>query len=78
VNRDPPNKGGPRGSAAHHEAAGSGRSATSPTRVQLLAIYRSLQVLDDEPARYAATVRWFFAGIVVVVAGLVFATIAAV
>ena len=45
--------------------------------MQLLAIYRSLQVLDDEPARYAATVRWFFAGIVVVVAGLVFATIAA-
>jgi predicted RND superfamily exporter protein len=45
--------------------------------VQLLALYRSLDVRDDDPTRYAATVRCFFAGILVVVVGLVFATIAA-
>jgi len=45
--------------------------------VQLLALYRSLQLLDEEPTRYAATVRYFFVGIVVVVVGVVIATIAA-
>lgn len=45
--------------------------------MQLLALYRSLELLDDEPTRYAATVRYFFVGIVVVVVGVVIATIAA-
>jgi len=45
--------------------------------VQLFALYRSLEILDDEPVRYAATVRFFFAGIVVVVAGVILATIVA-
>jgi len=43
--------------------------------VQLVALYRSLDLLDDEPTRYVATVRCFFVGIVVVVAGVVFASI---
>src|SRR5262245_15247546 len=43
--------------------------------VQLVALYRSLELLDDEPTRYAATVRYFFVGIVVVVVGVVIATI---
>jgi len=45
--------------------------------VQLFALYRSLGLLDDEPTRYAATVRYFFVGIVVVVVGVVIATIVA-
>jgi len=45
--------------------------------VQLVALHRSLEVADDEPGRYAATVRCFFAGIVVVVVGVVIATIVA-
>jgi hypothetical protein len=45
--------------------------------VQLVALYRSLELADEEPARYAATVRCFFVGIVVVVVGVVFATIVA-
>ena len=45
--------------------------------VQIVALYRSLELLDDEPTRYAATVRCFFVGIVVVVVGVVIATIAA-
>jgi len=45
--------------------------------VQLVALYRSLELLDDEPTRYAVTVRYFFVGIVVVVVGVVVATIVA-
>src|SRR5262245_32116561 len=45
--------------------------------VQLLALYRSLDVRDDELMRYAATVRYFFAGILVVVVVVIFATIVA-
>jgi len=43
--------------------------------VQLIALYRSLDLLDDEPTRYATTVRYFFVGIVVVVVGVVVATV---
>jgi hypothetical protein len=43
--------------------------------VQLVALYRSLTLQDDEPSRFAATVRYFFGGIVVVVVGVVVATI---
>ncbi len=45
--------------------------------VQLMALYRSLEVADDDPTRYAATVRFFFVGIAVVVVGVVIATIVA-
>src|SRR5262245_42423683 len=45
--------------------------------VQLVALYRSLDVRDEDPVRYAATVRWFFGGIVVVVVGGVVTTIVA-
>ena len=45
--------------------------------VQLLALYRSLLLLDDEPTRYTETVRYFFVGVIVVVAGVIFATIVA-
>src|SRR5262245_18819915 len=45
--------------------------------VQLMALFRSLEVRDDEPTRYTATVRRFFAGVVVVVVGVLLATIVA-
>jgi len=45
--------------------------------MQLLALYRALELADDEPVRYATTVRCFFVGMVVVVVGVVFATIVA-
>ena len=45
--------------------------------VQLVALFRSLQLQDDQPARFTATVRYFFAGIVVVVIGVAMATIVA-
>ena len=45
--------------------------------VQLVALFRSLALEDDEPARYARTVRYFFGGIVIVVVGVVIATLAA-
>ena len=45
--------------------------------VQLLALYRSLELVDDQPARYAATGRYFLAGVVVVAVGVIIATIVA-
>ena len=45
--------------------------------VQLVALRRSLGLEDDEPAHYTVTVRSFFAGIVVVVVGILMAAIAA-
>ena len=45
--------------------------------VQLVALFRSLELRDDEPTRYTSTVRCFFFGIVVVVVGVVVATIVA-
>ena len=45
--------------------------------VQLLALYRSLELLDDDPIRYTGTVRWFFVGLVVVIVGVVIATLVA-
>jgi uncharacterized membrane protein len=39
--------------------------------VQLFALLRSLDVRDDESLHYATTVRCFFAGIVIVVVGVV-------
>jgi|SRR5262245_6109776 len=45
--------------------------------VQLVALFRSLGLRDDEPTRYASTVRCFFAGVVVVVTGVILATIVA-
>jgi hypothetical protein len=50
---------------------------TAGVVVQIVALYRSLDVRDDDPVRYAATVRWFFGGLVVVVVGVVVATIVA-
>lgn len=45
--------------------------------VQLAALLRALGLEDDEPAHYTITVRCFFAGIVIVVVGVLIATIAA-
>lgn len=42
--------------------------------MQLVALFRSLQVEDHEIAHYRITVRWFVWGVVVLVLGLVFAT----
>jgi hypothetical protein len=39
--------------------------------VQLVAMFRSLQLRDDAPLRYAGTVRWFFWGVVSVSLGVV-------
>ena len=39
--------------------------------------YRSLELRDEEPVRYTATVRIFFTGIVLVVVGVLVATIVA-
>ena len=45
--------------------------------VQLVALWRSLALFDDEPTHYAVTVRCFFGGIVVVVVGVFVATLVA-
>jgi hypothetical protein len=45
--------------------------------VQLLALFRALGLKDDHPDRYTTTVRYFFVGVVVVVIGVVMATIVA-
>jgi hypothetical protein len=39
--------------------------------VQLYALWRSLELRDDEPTRYTHSVRWFFAGVLIVVLGVV-------
>ncbi len=41
--------------------------------MQLVALFRSLQVEDHEIPHYRVTVRWFVWGVVVMVVGLVFA-----
>lgn len=41
--------------------------------MQLVALFRSLQVEDHEVPHYRITVRWFVWGVVVMVVGLVFA-----
>ena len=45
--------------------------------VQLVALFRSLQLRDDEEARYRVTVRYFFWGIVIVVMGVITAIVVA-
>jgi hypothetical protein len=45
--------------------------------VQLVALFRSLSLEDDEPVHYARTVRCFFGGVVVVVVGVVVAAFVA-
>jgi hypothetical protein len=45
--------------------------------VQPLALYRSLDLRDDEEVRYKATVRYFFWGITIVVVGVVVAIVVA-
>lgn len=39
--------------------------------VQLLALYRSLNIRDNDCKRYSATVRYFFFGVLIVIAGLI-------
>ncbi|RZI42713.1 hypothetical protein EGT07_12010 [Herbaspirillum sp. HC18] len=45
--------------------------------VQLVALFRSLALRDDDPAHYVITVRYFFSGVAVVTAGVFIAVIAA-
>jgi hypothetical protein len=45
--------------------------------VQIYALWRSLELRDDNPARYAGTVRWFFGGVGIVVLGVLTAIIVA-
>lgn len=45
--------------------------------VQLYALWRSLELTDDEPARYTSTVRWFFVGVATVIVGVMAAIIVA-
>lgn len=46
--------------------------------VQLVALFRALDLRDDEAARYRVTVRYFFGGIVTIVVGVVLAIVVAV
>jgi hypothetical protein len=39
--------------------------------VQLWSLYRALDVRDEDPVRYANTVRWFFCGVGIVIASVV-------
>jgi len=39
--------------------------------LQLVALWRSLQVKDDDETEYAKTLRWFLSSVVVLVIGLV-------
>src|SRR5262245_2843918 len=39
--------------------------------VELWALFRSLDLRDDEPTRYAGTVRWFFGGATIVIVGVI-------
>jgi len=43
--------------------------------VQLVALWRSLQVEDDREGVYRVTLKWFFAGIACAVASVVLATL---
>jgi hypothetical protein len=43
--------------------------------LQLIALFRSLQLEDDDPARYRITVRWFIGSALVMLLGLLFALI---
>jgi hypothetical protein len=45
--------------------------------VQLFALFRSLDLRDDEEVRYKATVRYFFWGITIVVVGVIVAIVVA-
>jgi len=45
--------------------------------VQLFALWRSLELRDDEPDRYTSTVRVFFGGVAIVVLGVIAAIIVA-
>ena len=45
--------------------------------VQLFALFRSLDLRDDEESRYKATVRYFFWGIMIVVVGVIVAIVVA-
>jgi hypothetical protein len=45
------------------------------TALQLLALFRSLRLADDEPAHYRVTVRVFLAGVIVVMLGVFVAII---
>jgi Na+/H+ antiporter NhaA len=45
--------------------------------VQLYALFRSLDLRDDQEVRYKATVRYFFWGILIVIVGVVVAIVEA-
>jgi hypothetical protein len=65
------------------EASGqwSVRSIVSTTAVvaaillQVIALFRSLRLEDDEPGEYRKTVRWFIASAIALVLGLLFAVV---
>jgi hypothetical protein len=42
---------------------------------QLIALFRSLRLEDDDPMEYRKTVAWFFASAVALVLGLLFAVV---
>jgi hypothetical protein len=39
--------------------------------VQLWSLFRALDVRDDDSRRYSTTVRWFFCGVIIVIASVV-------
>lgn len=46
--------------------------------VQLIALWRSLQLSDDAEASYRLTLRWFFGGIVLAILGVLVASLVSV
>ena len=45
--------------------------------MQIVALVRSLRLEDDDPAEYRRTVRWFTSSAIVLLVGLLFATVVA-
>jgi 4-amino-4-deoxy-L-arabinose transferase-like glycosyltransferase len=47
------------------------------TAIQLFALFRSLKLADDRPAHYRVTVRYFLAGVLLVLVGIFVAIVSA-
>jgi ABC-type Fe3+-siderophore transport system permease subunit len=45
--------------------------------VELWALFRSLELRDDDAVRYTATARWFFGGAIIVIVGVIASILAA-
>ena len=43
--------------------------------LQVISLFRSLRLVDDEEHEYRKTVRWFMASVIALVLGLLFAVV---